>query len=60
MKKLLLVLLACSGCYASWGAYPNAPNNYRDDVYCWYRNQDGRWSVQGLANSCPGGAAYSP
>ncbi len=57
MKYLLLVLLA-SGCYASWGAYPAAPYNYRDDVYCWHRNVDNKWEVQGLASTCPGGAEY--
>lgn len=59
MKKLLLMLLACSGCYAHFGSYPEAPYNYRDDVFCWHKGTDNKWTVQGLASTCPGGAEYA-
>jgi hypothetical protein len=58
MYRTLLSLVVLVGCVAGC-ANPNVPStNYvRDDVYCWHRQTDGRWRVQGFSYMCP---AYTP
>lgn len=58
MRFIIVVALICSGCYAHFGEPEAALFNYRDDLWCWHQGTDGKWSVQGLAPSCPLGAEY--
>lgn len=54
MKSLVftaLFLIACTQTNATLDRWA------RDELYCWYKNDNGQWVERGLASECPIGAS---
>jgi hypothetical protein len=54
MKLITFTLLLTLGCASTTNI---SETRYgRDEIYCWYKDVDGRWIEHGLASECPSDA----
>ena len=53
LTMLVLLIAACMN-----NPYATLRNYKRDDLFCWYRGDSGKWKIVGKQNMCPKNASY--